>query len=63
MISMFGISYFTNFAILHMLIISRLKFKLKGVPRYNGFVGRNGVASRVILYEPMSLRDWLVIVI
>ena len=63
MISMFGISYFTNFVILHMLIISRLKFKLKGAPRYNGFAGRNGVASRVILYEPRSLRDWLVIVI
>jgi hypothetical protein len=49
---MLGISYFTNFAELHMLIISRLKSNLKGDPRYNGFAGRNGVASRVILYEP-----------
>jgi hypothetical protein len=64
MISIFGIGYLKNFAVRHLSIISRVKSKFKGVPKYNEFdEDRNGVASKVILYEPQSLRDWLVIVI
>jgi hypothetical protein len=61
---MFGIGYFKNLVVRQMSIISKVKSKRVEAPKYsNGVAGRNEVASRVILYEPQSLRDWLVIVI